>query len=159
MRPYPLIFIVEDNQAFNKLIEQHLRKNNFQNVKSFTTGEDCLKQLYLKPDIIIQDYMLQGISGLSVLQRTKKILPDCEFIFLSVKDNIDIALNTIKYGAFDYIVKNDFAFQRLIQKIENIIQIQSLKRNNRQLILLSILLLACLLTIGLIIYIFRFHRM
>ena len=119
----PLIFIVEDNKTFNRLIEQQLILHNFKNVVCFTSGEDCLEELYLKPDIIIQDYILQGINGLSVLQRTKKILPDTEFIFLSGKENIDIAINTMKYGAFDYIIKNDLAFQRLLQKIENIIQL------------------------------------
>jgi DNA-binding NtrC family response regulator len=129
---YPLIFIVEDNKAYNKIVEHHLHINGFKNVVPFMSGEECLKNISLKPDIVIQDYKLQGISGINVLQRFKKTLPGCEFIFLSSQDNVEIAINTIKTGAFDYIVKNETSLQRLLQKIENIIKIQKLKKRNKR---------------------------
>lgn len=154
----PLIFIVEDNTAFNKLIEQQLHQHNFNNVICFTSGEDCLKKLYLNPNIIIQDYTLQGINGLNVLQITKKILPDTEFIFLSAKENIDIAINSVKYGAFDYIVKNNLAFQRLIQKIDNITQIQQLKRKNKRLRIIISLSLIITISLLIVILFLRYHR-
>ena len=127
-KKYPLIFIVEDNKAYTKIVDYHLRHHNFDNIETFVSGEDCLNHLHLKPDIIIQDYKLQGISGLNVLQRTKAVLPYTEFIFLSSQDSIEIAVNSIKYGAFDYIVKNDVALHRLIQKIESIIKLQQLRK-------------------------------
>jgi DNA-binding NtrC family response regulator len=149
---YPLLFIVEDNLAYSKIIEHHLKKNGFANVLPFSTGEDCLKHIYLKPDIIIQDYKLQGISGLNVLQLFKKRLPACEFIFLSGQDNIDIAINTVKFGAFDYIIKNDTAFERLIIKIDNIIDLQKLKRKNRMYrMILYIFLVSICILLGLLI--------
>lgn len=131
-KKYPLIFIVEDNKAYNKIVEHQLHANGYQNVITFVSGEDCLQNVKLKPDIVIQDYRLQGMSGINVLQRFKKVLPKCEFIFLSGQDNVDIAVNTVKLGAFDYIVKNETAIQRLLQKIENIIQIQQLKKRNKK---------------------------
>lgn len=149
-RKYPLIFIVEDNTAFNKIIEHHLKTNGYDNVISFTSGEECLKNIYLKPNIVIQDYKLQGISGINVLQKVKKILPMCEFIFLSGQDNVDIAVNIMKLGAFDYIVKNETALQRLIKKIENIIRMQQLKKRNGRYITfayITVILLALLLLI------------
>jgi DNA-binding NtrC family response regulator len=131
-KKYPLIFIVEDNKAYNKIVEHQLLMNGYQNIMSFVSGEDCLKNIYQKPDIVIQDYKLQGISGINVLQRFKKVLPKCEFIFISGQDNVDIAVNTVKLGAFDYIVKNETALQRLLPKIENITQIQRLKKRNKR---------------------------
>jgi DNA-binding NtrC family response regulator len=128
---HPLIFIVEDNMAYSKIIDYHLKHNQYPNVSKFTSGEECLKHLYLRPDVIIQDYKLQGISGLNVLQRTKKLLPFTEFIFLSSQDSIEIAVNSIKYGAFDYIVKNEVALPRLLQKIDNIIKLQKLRKRNK----------------------------
>jgi DNA-binding NtrC family response regulator len=157
---YPLIFVVEDNLAYNKIVEHHLKKNGFSNVFPFSTGEDCLKHLYLKPDIVIQDYKLQGISGLNVLQAFKKKLPACEFIFLSGQDNVDIAINTVKFGAFDYIVKNDTAFERLLNKIDKILHLQKLKRKNTlyrnflYIILISVILLLGLLILSSNIYLF-----
>ena len=141
---YPLIFIVEDNTAFNKLVEHLLVSNGYKNVKIFSSGEECLKNIYLKPNIIIQDYKLQGISGLNVLQRVKKILPLCEFVFLSGQDNVETAVNTMKSGAFDYIVKNENALQRLIQIVDNIVRLQKLNKRNRRYILFAYFVLIIL---------------
>jgi len=129
---YPLIFIVEDNKAYSRLLEHHLRMNNYTNVISILSGEECLKNLYRKPDIIIQDYKLQGISGLNVLQRTKKMLPYTEFIFLSGIDDIDVAIDSVKFGAYYYIVKNDVALNRLIPKLEEIKKVQTLTMQNKK---------------------------
>jgi len=125
---YPLIFIVEDNSIYNKLIASHLRSNKFKRIESFLSGEECLKNLYKKPDIVIQDYLLNGISGIDVLKTSKKKNPYTEFIFLSGQDNLNVAVNSIKYGAFDYIVKDRFALNKLKDNIEKIINIQSIKQ-------------------------------
>ena len=95
----PLIFIVEDNSIYNRLIMSHLRSHKYIRVESFLSGEECLKNIDRKPDIIIQDYLLDGMTGIDVLKATKKKYPDTEFVFLSSQDNIEIASNSIKYGA------------------------------------------------------------
>ncbi len=129
---YPLIFIVEDNLAYSKVLERHLIAYNYANIVKFITGEECLNNLYRKPNIIIQDYKLQGISGLNVLQRTKKVLPQTEFIFLSTLSDIDIAINTIKAGAYCYISKNNNELNKLIQKIDEITVFQVLNNNRKK---------------------------
>ncbi len=127
----PLIFIVEDNSIYNKFVASHLRSKNFNRIESFLSGEDCLKNLYKKPDIVIQDYLLNGISGIDVLKTSKKKYPDSEFIFLSGQDNLNIAVNTIKYGAFNYIVKDRFALEKVIKNINEIMKIQSERFQNK----------------------------
>ena len=150
----PLIFVVEDNIAFGQIVEHYLIAHDYVNVRLFVSGEECMKCLHLKPDIIIQDYQLQGISGLNVLKRTKKILPNTEFIFLSGQDNVNLAVDTMKFGAFDFIVKNDVALQRLIQKIGNITNLQQKKKRNRwhkifiMWFIILVLMLICLMIIG-----------
>jgi DNA-binding NtrC family response regulator len=126
----PLIFIVEDNSIYNKIIASHLRSKKFQRIESYLSGEECLKNLYKKPDIVIQDYLLDGISGIEVLRTAKKKLPGTEFIFLSGQDDLIIAVNSIKYGAIDYIVKNQFALNKLMDNIDKIIKMQSRKLND-----------------------------
>jgi DNA-binding NarL/FixJ family response regulator len=123
---YPLIFIVEDNTLYNKLVASHLRMNKFQRIECFFSGEECLLNLYKKPDIIIQDFHMGGINGVEVLRRSKKINPTTEFIFLSGNDNYEIAANTIKYGAYDYLVKDRSALKKLVDAINNIIKIHSI---------------------------------
>lgn len=127
----PLIFIVEDNSIYNKFIENHLRSNKFKRIESFLSGEECLKNLYKKPDIVIQDYLLDGISGIDVLKTSKVKSPRTEFIFLSGQDNLNIAVNTIKNGAFDYVVKDRFALKKLIDNINKIMRNQSIQYENK----------------------------
>ena len=126
-----MIFIVEDNTIYNKLIASYLRSNKFSRIESFLSGEECLENLYKRPDIVIQDYLLNGISGIDVLKETKKSNPNTEFIFLSGQDNLNIAVNTIKYGAYDYVVKDRYALKKLIDNINNIMNVQSIRLQNK----------------------------
>ena len=116
----PLIFVVEDNQMYNKLVVSYLRTNKFTNVESFLTGEDVLRNMNKNPDIIIQDYLLDGMTGIEVLIKAKKTNPNVEFIFLSGNDSIDIAINSMKYGAYNYILKDQMALPKLVEKIQKI---------------------------------------
>lgn len=116
----PLIYVVEDNQVYNRLIVSFLKTNKLTNVESFSTGEDALKAMEKQPAVVIQDYLLEGMNGIEVLKKAKKIAPNVEFIFLSGQDNIDVAINTMKYGAYDYIVKDQMALKKLVNKIQKI---------------------------------------
>jgi DNA-binding NtrC family response regulator len=128
----PLIFVVEDNQMYNKLVVSYLKTNKFTNVESYLTGEDALQNMHKSPDIVIQDYLLEGMTGIEVLIKAKKSNPDVEFIFLSGQDSIDIAINSMKYGAYDYIVKDQMALQKLVNKIHKINSVTELVKSNKR---------------------------
>jgi len=128
----PLIFIVEDNPVYNKLIVNYLQSKKFNRIESFLSGEECLKRIDQKPDIIIQDYLLEGIDGIAVLKQVKKILPQTEFIFLSGQDSVDVAVNTLKLGAYDYIVKDQMALKKMLDKITKILAVQVLVKSNKR---------------------------
>lgn len=124
----PLLFVVEDNQVYNRLIVSFLKTNGYTNVETFLSGEDVLKALENRePSIIVQDYLLGGINGIEVLKAAKARYPSVEFIFLSGNDNIEVAINTIKYGAYDYIVKDQMALKKLVTKIDRIEAFKSLE--------------------------------
>ncbi len=130
-RTDPLIFIVEDNPVYNKLIINYLQSKKFNRIESFFSGEECVKRIGEKPDIIIQDYLLEGIDGIEVLKQYKKVHSHAEFIFLSGQDSVDVAVNTLKLGAFDYIVKDQMALKKLADKITRIMVMQKLVRSNK----------------------------
>jgi DNA-binding NtrC family response regulator len=127
-----LIFVVEDNKIYNKLVVNFLEKSGYTNVKSFNNGEDCLRNLKLKPEVVIQDYLLEGLNGIEVLKRAKKYYPETEFIFLSGQDSMEVAVNTMRYGAYDYIVKNEMTLDRVVDKIEKIMKAKKLARSNKR---------------------------
>ena len=116
----PLIFVVEDNHIYNKLVVSYLKTNRYTNVESYFSGEEAIQNMHKNPDIVIQDYLLDGITGIEVLIKAKKIAPNVEFIFLSGNDNIDIAINSMKYGASNYIVKDQQALPKMVEKIRQL---------------------------------------
>jgi len=128
---YPLIFVVEDNSVYNQLIVNQLHAHKLVRTESYLSGEECLQNTQRKPDIIIQDYLLGGINGIDVLKATKKKYPDTEFIFLSGQDNIEVAVNSIKLGARDYIVKDQHALKKLVDKINKIMKNREVINNNK----------------------------
>lgn len=128
----PLIFVVEDNQMYNKLVVSYLKTNKFTNVESYLSGEEALNNMHKNPDIVIQDYLLDGMTGIEVLIKAKKTNPTVEFIFLSGQDSIDIAINSMKYGAYDYIVKDQMALQKMVNKINKINSVTELVKSNKR---------------------------
>jgi two-component system OmpR family response regulator len=124
--PYP-IFLVEDNELYVKTLEKHLADNlDFSTrIYTFLNGEDCLQNMKLKPKIIILDYFLNSANenasnGLEILKRVKAIDPGVAVIMLSSQDNLKVATDTMKYGAFDYVSKNENSFLRVQNAINNI---------------------------------------
>ncbi len=127
----PLIFVVEDNTVYNKLIVNHLRAHKLIRTESFLSGEECLKNMNQKPDILILDYLLEGITGIDVVIASKKRYPTTDFIFLSGQDNIEVAINCMRYGAYDYIVKDQYALIKLSDKINKILVHRELVKSNK----------------------------
>ena len=129
-----LIYVVEDNKLYNKLVVDFLQKQGMKNIKSFLNGKDCLNAVKEGefPDIVIQDYYLEDSTGIAVLQAVKKRSKRSEFIFLTGNEDLEVAVNSIKYGAFDYIIKdNDIALKKVLNKIDKISKMLDLEKRNR----------------------------
>jgi len=129
-----LIFVVEDNQVYNKLLTEYLSKQGYSNVKSFFSGEECVEAVKngKGPEVIIQDYFLENMNGLDVLKKVKQLNPEPEFVFLTNNESMEVAVNTIKYGAYDYIIKDKITLDKVIDRIQKISKFKTLKRSNRQ---------------------------
>lgn len=147
---YTLIFIVEDDKFYADVIRKALESRNFMNVKTFPSGEDCLKNLHLKPEIILLDYRLGDdlMDGMEVLKSIRKSGVDAQVIFLTGLDKLEVATNTIKAGAYDYVVKSEAAMERIRNIIRRITFENHIKKENlllkrsRKIILAIIFLLA-----------------
>lgn len=120
----PYVFVVEDNEAYAQMIGFHLEQKRFQ-VEIFNSGEECLKNLFRNPDIIVLDYMLGTMDGIDVLKQVKAINPDIQVIFLSAQDDILVGINSLKYGAFDYVTKDDDAFLNVSLAITKVLMLKS----------------------------------
>jgi DNA-binding NtrC family response regulator len=114
------IYIVEDNEWFNKLLVHNLSLNADYLVKGFYTANDFLKHLDDMPDVVTLDYRLPDMDGNEVLSKIKAHNPNIEVLVISAQDNIETAVELLKHGASDYIVKEKDIRERLFQVISNI---------------------------------------
>src|SRR5688572_19202892 len=114
------IFIVEDNQLYSFYIDSLLSENFNYRISTFNTGEACIKDFNLMPDIIVLDYMLGTMDGMEVLTRIRKQLPETKVILLTAQKNLAIVAELMKAGASDYIVKDKEAPDKLVASITKI---------------------------------------
>jgi DNA-binding NtrC family response regulator len=150
------IFVVEDNKIYNRVVCEYLKKQNFKQVTSFYSGKECIKTVAAgnSPHIVIQDYHLEDATGIDVLRSVKKISKRTEFVFLTGNEDMDVAVNTIKYGAYDYIIKdNDLALKKVVNKIEKIGRLFELQSGNRvvkQAMIISVLFLVLIVILSML---------
>jgi two-component system OmpR family response regulator len=127
------LFLVDDDVVYLKLLAiEFLEHGNF-DIKTFASGELCTQHLGEKPDIIILDYLLDGIdknamNGIETLDKIKAIHPDMPVIMLSAQDKIDVAINCMHHKAFDYVVKSETAFIRLKKIINSVIHYRKIEK-------------------------------
>lgn len=127
------IFLVDDDVVFLKLLEiQFLESGDFE-IETYTTGELCVENLSHKPDVIILDYLLDGVvrdvmNGIETLDKIKLHDAEIPVIILSAQDKIDVAINCMHHAAFDYVVKSETSFLRLQKIITTIFETSKLKK-------------------------------
>ena len=120
------IFLVDDDTVFLKLLQHEFLQTEEYIVETYPTGEACLKDLSINPDLIILDYHLDGIepgviNGLETLDKIKAYDPKIPVVMLSSQDKIEVAVNCMHHHASDYVVKSETAFLRLQKIIKSIL--------------------------------------
>jgi DNA-binding NtrC family response regulator len=128
------VFIVEDNPTYSFMLSYNLEQEFNFNISSFDSGEDCLLNIeQQRPAIIILDYKLKNMDGVSVLQYVKRNYPEIYVIVLTEQKNISTAVNIMKRGAFDYLQKSKTSLDELRNSIYKIfvdINVNEQKRMN-----------------------------
>jgi len=121
------IFIAEDDKWYSEILRYHLELNPDYVVKTFESGKKLLASLYEKPDVITLDYSLPDYNGDELLGILKKDAPDTEVVIISGQEDISTAVELLKHGAYDYLVKDDDTKDRLWKTIIHIRENQRLK--------------------------------
>ena len=127
------LFLVDDDALYLKLLEIDLLQQADFVIETYATGELCLEKLSHNPDIIILDYFLDSVeknamNGLEVLDKIKAINQDIPVIMLSSQDKIEVAINCMHHLAFDYVVKSETAFIRLLKTITFICKLKKMEK-------------------------------
>jgi DNA-binding NtrC family response regulator len=99
------VLIVDDEAHFCRSL---LKILNARGIEAFAVnrGEDALEEIARNPyDVVLLDVKMPGISGIEVLKRMKERGIKAEVIVLSGHASVDTAVEIVKYGAYDYLLK------------------------------------------------------
>ncbi|HKZ38951.1 MAG TPA: sigma-54 dependent transcriptional regulator [Chryseolinea sp.] len=113
------IFVVEDDPAYTKFLKYVLGLNPDYDVEFYTTGKDCVANLYKNPAIITLDYSLPDAGGEQILGQIRSHDPNINVIIVSAQEKIHTAVELLKSGAYDYIAKDHETKDRLLNSINN----------------------------------------
>jgi len=130
------IFIVDDDIFYTNILENKINEIGNYAIEKYHTGQDCINNAHKQPDIIFLDHFLGDTNGFEVLKDLKSTYPDIHILMLSAQEELQLAVNTLKYGATDYLIKNsDDTIEKLAQNINdceilNKIKSQKKKKNS-----------------------------
>ncbi len=127
------IFIVEDDTFVGELYKHHLSLNPDYNLTLFKSAKECLSNLHLKPDIICIDFGLPDMTGDLLLQKIQQVNKAIPIIVISGQEDIEVAVNFLKQGAKDYIIKDSQTKERLWNSILKVKETIKLKHEVEEL--------------------------
>jgi two-component system, NtrC family, response regulator AtoC len=125
----PSVLVVDDEKLIRWSLGSRLERKGYR-VLSAETGEDALTKVASdKPDIMLLDVRLPGIDGVTTLERALAIHPEVIVIMMSAHSTVDTAVEAMKLGATDFLVK-PFPLEALDATIERVL---AAARTRRQL--------------------------
>jgi two-component system OmpR family response regulator len=129
------MFLVDDEPIQNEMLKDYLSERFLYKIKTYESGEEALKDMNLNPEVVVLDYHLSAhlpnaMNGVNVLKQMKERNPAVQVIMLSGQDKIEVATDSMKYGAYDYVVKGETAFSRMENAINNVSELHKVKTIN-----------------------------
>lgn len=126
------ILIAEDNDDDAELIKRHISKAGIMyKYRVVETRHDFMKAIHeLKPDLILSDYNMPNFNGMQALMMRKDMVPLVPFVLVTGSLNEDIAVECMKAGADDYVIKENLT--RLVPAIRAAIEKQDTIRQKKE---------------------------
>lgn len=132
-----LIFCTDDSSMILMLLKKSLETEKNYSIKTFSDGESCIQEMDQQPDVLILDYNLSPdnskMDGFDVLNKAREVAPNTKVIMLSGQPDIQVAVNCLKKGASDYIIKDNVMSLSVNQSVKKIIQGIELKKEIHEL--------------------------
>jgi DNA-binding NtrC family response regulator len=99
------ILLVDDDAAFRQVMSGELGRLGYE-VTTVGSGEEAVRQVAAgEPEVVLLDLRLPGMGGLETLRAIHSKAPATELLMLTGHGSIDTAIESIRIGAFDYVVK------------------------------------------------------
>lgn len=110
------VLLVDDEEQFVETLAQRLEARDFAVATAFN-GDQALEYVRSKDvDVVVLDVLMPGLSGIDTLREMKRIRPLTEVIMLTGHATVETAIEGMKLGAFDYLMKPT-EIEALVDKI------------------------------------------
>jgi two-component system C4-dicarboxylate transport response regulator DctD len=126
------VFLIDDDPLAGKAVQRLLRRLPV-DVSCFSSAEDALPKLQSnRPEIIITDIRMPGISGLEFMSESLAIDPDIPIIVITGAGDIQTAVQALRQGAFDFIEKTNLD-TLLVETVQRALRQRALLKENASL--------------------------
>ncbi|RJP60157.1 MAG: sigma-54-dependent Fis family transcriptional regulator [Ignavibacteriales bacterium] len=126
------ILVVDDERSIRDSLNMILTDEGYE-VKSAADGEEALKFIAEENfDIIISDIKMPNIDGIELLNKASKISPSTFFVIMTAYASVNTAVEALRHGAFDYLIK-PVEFDDLLIRIKRLLDYRKLSLENKML--------------------------
>jgi DNA-binding NtrC family response regulator len=129
--PNATVLIVDDEELIRWSLRERLKADGYEILEA-GTGRDAVKQFKAGVDLVLLDYRLPDTDGLSVLRELKKLDPDVLVILLTSFVSVEIAVESMKLGAFHFANK-PFNVDEVSVTVARALETTRLRREVKQL--------------------------
>jgi len=115
------VYIIDDDKNVRNSLKEILEDEGY-DVQLYASGKSCLKQLEKeRPSVLFLDVWLNNEDGLEILKEIKKIYPTLPIIMISGHATIELAVQSTKMGADDFLEK-PLSIQTILEKIDKVLK-------------------------------------
>ncbi|MGE0087096.1 MAG: SpoIIE family protein phosphatase [Desulfococcaceae bacterium] len=100
----PLILIADDDMVMHSIFKYHLKKAGFETA-AVTNGKDALEAMSEKTAVVLMDLHMPVMDGITCLRGIRQRFEHVSVIMITASDNVSDAVEAMKYGASDYLIK------------------------------------------------------
>jgi DNA-binding NtrC family response regulator len=123
---YYNLYVAADNQLYAESLKQSLETSLDKHIKveAVVSKEDCINRIGKenKPGIVVLDYKLNkkttDTNSTYTVDKIKEMSPDTIVIMMSNEEDMPSAIKALRYGAYDYVMKDRFAFSHIRAAVE-----------------------------------------
>ncbi|MDD2898642.1 MAG: response regulator [Desulfuromonadaceae bacterium] len=124
------VVIIDDDRNILELTSLILSKNGFQTYVADNAAEAFELIASHSPELVLLDYMMPEMDGLTALQQIKACFPDTYVVMFTGKGSEEVAVELMKSGASEYILK-PFSNRNLVERLKNVLRIREIELHNQ----------------------------
>jgi two-component system response regulator HydG len=126
------VLIIDDNETIREGLSHVIKKMGHVPIRAASGQEGVARFKEVSPDFVISDLKMDGLDGVEVLRAVRELDPDCPTMIVTAFGTIETAVEAMKLGAFDFLIK-PFAPEVVRLKVERALELRAARRERGRL--------------------------